>query len=56
MTTKIIHFMVNGRLEQAEFGADCSAADVKGKMDGLEPFTADDFRDKTVEIFCCTET
>lgn len=38
MTTKIIHFMVNGRLEQAEFGADCSAADVKGKMDGLEPF------------------
>ncbi|XP_074520541.1 high affinity cGMP-specific 3',5'-cyclic phosphodiesterase 9A-like [Halichoeres trimaculatus] len=29
MTTKIIHFMVNGRLEQAEFGADCSAADVK---------------------------
>ncbi|XP_035500797.1 high affinity cGMP-specific 3',5'-cyclic phosphodiesterase 9A-like isoform X2 [Scophthalmus maximus] len=30
MTTKIIHFMVNGRLEQAEFRADCSAADVKG--------------------------
>ncbi|KAE8278541.1 High affinity cGMP-specific 3',5'-cyclic phosphodiesterase 9A [Larimichthys crocea] len=29
MTTKIIHFMVNGRLEQAEFGADCSAAEVK---------------------------
>ncbi|XP_075950970.1 high affinity cGMP-specific 3',5'-cyclic phosphodiesterase 9A-like [Anarhichas minor] len=29
MTTKIIHFMVNGMLEQAEFGADCSAADVK---------------------------
>ncbi|KAM7365799.1 hypothetical protein PAMP_016704 [Pampus punctatissimus] len=29
MTTKIIHFMVNGRLEQAEFGSDCSAADVK---------------------------
>ncbi|XP_035533285.1 high affinity cGMP-specific 3',5'-cyclic phosphodiesterase 9A-like [Morone saxatilis] len=29
MTTKIIHFMLNGRLEQAEFGADCSAADVK---------------------------
>ncbi|TDG96068.1 hypothetical protein EPR50_G00235800 [Perca flavescens] len=29
MTTKIIHFMVNGRPEQAEFGADCSAADVK---------------------------
>uniref|UniRef100_A0A3Q1I9Q9 Phosphodiesterase n=1 Tax=Anabas testudineus TaxID=64144 RepID=A0A3Q1I9Q9_ANATE len=29
MTTKIIHFMVNGRLERAEFGADCSAADVK---------------------------
>lgn len=33
MTTKIIHFMVNGRLEQAEFGSDCSAADVKGKTD-----------------------
>ena len=33
MTTKIIHFMVNGRLEQAEFGPDCSAADVKGKTD-----------------------
>ncbi|XP_070814137.1 high affinity cGMP-specific 3',5'-cyclic phosphodiesterase 9A-like isoform X2 [Chaetodon trifascialis] len=29
MTTKIIHFTVNGRLEQAEFAADCSAADVK---------------------------
>ncbi|XP_049426033.1 high affinity cGMP-specific 3',5'-cyclic phosphodiesterase 9A-like isoform X1 [Epinephelus fuscoguttatus] len=29
MTTKIIHFMVNGRLEHAEFGDDCSAADVK---------------------------
>ncbi|XP_075904690.1 high affinity cGMP-specific 3',5'-cyclic phosphodiesterase 9A-like isoform X2 [Nelusetta ayraudi] len=29
MTTKIIHFTVNGRLEQAEFGAECSAADVK---------------------------
>ncbi|XP_060888916.1 high affinity cGMP-specific 3',5'-cyclic phosphodiesterase 9A-like [Labrus mixtus] len=29
MTTKIIHFMVNGRLEQAEFGANNSAADVK---------------------------
>ncbi|KAG7502829.1 high affinity cGMP-specific 3 3' [Solea senegalensis] len=29
MTTKIIHFMVNGRLEHAEFRADCSAADVK---------------------------
>ncbi|XP_051283621.1 high affinity cGMP-specific 3',5'-cyclic phosphodiesterase 9A-like isoform X2 [Dicentrarchus labrax] len=29
MTTKIIHFMLNGRLEQAEFGADCSAADIK---------------------------
>ncbi|KAM9334317.1 high affinity cGMP-specific 3',5'-cyclic phosphodiesterase 9A-like [Symphorus nematophorus] len=28
-TTKIIHFMVNGRLEQAELRADCSAADVK---------------------------
>ncbi len=35
MTTKIIHFMVNGRLEQAEFGAECSAADVKGKREGL---------------------
>ena len=34
MTTKIIHFMVNGRLEHAEFGADCSAADVKGKRPG----------------------
>ncbi|XP_045906759.1 high affinity cGMP-specific 3',5'-cyclic phosphodiesterase 9A-like isoform X1 [Micropterus dolomieu] len=29
MTTKIIYFMANGRLERAEFGADCSAADVK---------------------------
>ncbi|XP_026157321.1 high affinity cGMP-specific 3',5'-cyclic phosphodiesterase 9A-like isoform X1 [Mastacembelus armatus] len=29
MTTRIIHFTVNGRLERAEFGADCSAADVK---------------------------
>ncbi|XP_068447018.1 high affinity cGMP-specific 3',5'-cyclic phosphodiesterase 9A-like isoform X1 [Clinocottus analis] len=29
MTTKIIHFMVNGTLEKAEFGVDCSAADVK---------------------------
>ncbi|XP_032362733.1 high affinity cGMP-specific 3',5'-cyclic phosphodiesterase 9A [Etheostoma spectabile] len=29
MTTKIIHFMVHGRLEHAEFRADCSAADVK---------------------------
>lgn len=33
MTTKIIHFMVNGRLEQAEFGADCSAAEVKGRRE-----------------------
>lgn len=31
MTTKIIHFMVNGRLEQAEFGAESSTADVKGE-------------------------
>lgn len=31
MTTKIIHFMVNGRLEQAEFGAECSTTDVKGE-------------------------
>ncbi|XP_029369626.1 high affinity cGMP-specific 3',5'-cyclic phosphodiesterase 9A-like [Echeneis naucrates] len=29
MTTKIIHFLVNGRLERAEFGDDCSAADVR---------------------------
>ncbi|KAM9835987.1 high affinity cGMP-specific 3',5'-cyclic phosphodiesterase 9A-like [Aulostomus maculatus] len=29
MTTKIIHFLVHGRLEQAEFGGDCSAAEVK---------------------------
>ncbi|XP_047432209.1 high affinity cGMP-specific 3',5'-cyclic phosphodiesterase 9A-like isoform X2 [Mugil cephalus] len=29
MTTKIIYFMVNGKLEKAEFGCDCSAADVK---------------------------
>ncbi|XP_022618682.1 high affinity cGMP-specific 3',5'-cyclic phosphodiesterase 9A-like [Seriola dumerili] len=29
MTTKIIHFTVNGRREQAEFRADCSAADVR---------------------------
>ncbi|XP_049920874.1 high affinity cGMP-specific 3',5'-cyclic phosphodiesterase 9A-like isoform X2 [Epinephelus moara] len=29
MTTKIIHFMVNGRLEHAEFGDNCSAADIK---------------------------
>uniref|UniRef100_UPI003AAD3A99 high affinity cGMP-specific 3',5'-cyclic phosphodiesterase 9A-like n=1 Tax=Centroberyx gerrardi TaxID=166262 RepID=UPI003AAD3A99 len=29
MTTKIIYFMVNGRLEQAEFQADCSVADAK---------------------------
>lgn len=34
MTTKIIHFMVNGKLEQAEFRADCSAAEVKGKREG----------------------
>lgn len=45
MTAKIIHFMVNGKLEQAEFGGDCSAADVKGKPGGLELFTTDDFRD-----------
>lgn len=31
MTTKIIHFMVNGKLEQAELGAGCSADDVKGE-------------------------
>lgn len=31
MATKIIHFMLNGRLEQAEFGAECSTTDVKGK-------------------------
>lgn len=31
MTTKIIHFMVNGKLEQAEFGAECSTTDVKGE-------------------------
>ncbi|XP_034466739.1 high affinity cGMP-specific 3',5'-cyclic phosphodiesterase 9A-like [Hippoglossus hippoglossus] len=29
MTTKIIHFKVNGKLETAEFGSDVSAADVK---------------------------
>ncbi|CAG00863.1 unnamed protein product [Tetraodon nigroviridis] len=29
MTTKTIHFMVNGRLEKAEFGSGCSAAEVK---------------------------
>ncbi|XP_054638827.1 high affinity cGMP-specific 3',5'-cyclic phosphodiesterase 9A-like [Dunckerocampus dactyliophorus] len=29
MTTKIIYFMVHGRVEQAEFGADCTAEDVK---------------------------
>lgn len=45
MTTKIIHFMVNGKLEQAEFGADCSAADVKGKREGLQLVTTADFRD-----------
>lgn len=48
MTTKIIHFMVNGKLEQAEFGGDCSAADVKGKLEGLELFTTDDFRDVVI--------
>lgn len=31
MTTKIIYFMVNGRLEKAEFRSSCSAAEVKGK-------------------------
>lgn len=45
MTTKIIHFMVNGKLEQAEFGADCSAADVKGKREGLQLVATADFRD-----------
>lgn len=34
MTTKIIYFTVNGKLERAEFEADCSAADVKGKTRG----------------------
>ncbi|XP_069020314.1 high affinity cGMP-specific 3',5'-cyclic phosphodiesterase 9A-like isoform X1 [Embiotoca jacksoni] len=29
MTTKIIYFTVHGKLERAEFRADCSAADVK---------------------------
>ncbi|XP_068612733.1 high affinity cGMP-specific 3',5'-cyclic phosphodiesterase 9A-like [Brachionichthys hirsutus] len=29
METKIIHFMVHGRLERAEFGSECPAADVK---------------------------
>ncbi|XP_056884698.1 high affinity cGMP-specific 3',5'-cyclic phosphodiesterase 9A-like [Takifugu flavidus] len=29
MTTKIIHFTINGRLEKAEFGSSCSAAEVK---------------------------
>ncbi|CAL8309089.1 unnamed protein product [Merluccius merluccius] len=29
MTTKVIYFMVNGRLEHAEFRTDCSLADVK---------------------------
>ncbi|XP_061635593.1 high affinity cGMP-specific 3',5'-cyclic phosphodiesterase 9A-like isoform X1 [Phyllopteryx taeniolatus] len=29
MATKIIHFIVNGRVERAEFGADCTAEDVK---------------------------
>ncbi|XP_061897952.1 high affinity cGMP-specific 3',5'-cyclic phosphodiesterase 9A-like isoform X1 [Entelurus aequoreus] len=29
MTTKIIHFMVHGKAEQAELGADCTADDVK---------------------------
>ncbi|XP_030610510.1 high affinity cGMP-specific 3',5'-cyclic phosphodiesterase 9A-like isoform X2 [Archocentrus centrarchus] len=29
MTAKIIYFTVNGKLERAEFGAHCSAADVK---------------------------
>ncbi|XP_057715874.1 high affinity cGMP-specific 3',5'-cyclic phosphodiesterase 9A-like [Corythoichthys intestinalis] len=29
MTTKIIHFMVNGRVERAEFGADSTAEDIK---------------------------
>ncbi|XP_059184052.1 high affinity cGMP-specific 3',5'-cyclic phosphodiesterase 9A-like [Centropristis striata] len=29
MTTKIIHFMLNGRLQQAEFRDDCSTAEVK---------------------------
>ncbi|XP_029282801.1 uncharacterized protein LOC115005127 [Cottoperca gobio] len=34
MATKIIHFSVNGRLEQAEFRADCSAADVERSVPG----------------------
>ncbi|XP_077422994.1 high affinity cGMP-specific 3',5'-cyclic phosphodiesterase 9A-like isoform X2 [Vanacampus margaritifer] len=29
MATKIIHFMVNGRVERAEFGSDCTAEEVK---------------------------
>ncbi|KAM3857055.1 high affinity cGMP-specific 3',5'-cyclic phosphodiesterase 9A-like [Diretmus argenteus] len=29
MTTKVVYFMVNGRLEHAEFQTDCSAAEVK---------------------------
>ncbi|XP_019746409.1 high affinity cGMP-specific 3',5'-cyclic phosphodiesterase 9A-like isoform X2 [Hippocampus comes] len=29
MATKIIHFIVNGKVERAEFGADCTAEDVK---------------------------
>ncbi|CAN9498410.1 unnamed protein product [Ophioblennius macclurei] len=29
MSTKVIHFTINGKLERAEFRADCSAAEVK---------------------------
>lgn len=31
MTTTIVHFLVNGRPERAEFRDDCSAAEVKGE-------------------------
>lgn len=48
MTTKIIHFMVNGKLEQAEFGADCSAADVKGKREGQQLVMTADFKDTII--------
>lgn len=33
MATKIIHFIVNGKVERAEFEADCTAEDVKGKRE-----------------------
>lgn len=39
MGTKVIHFLVNGQPEQAEFRQDCSAAEVKGVAMPTELYT-----------------